>query len=305
VRPHSDDALPLVWTTLQAGLAEALLGSGAPEEAHSCAARAYAICESRAVGSASHSIARALALAEAACGDFESANARLDRVLEQQKARGATGLWLGLTFEARARVAIWNGDEQSFASFSRSAAQEYRRGPDGPLAARYERLLEEAHRHGFDAPSALDPMPVSEEARVLVEQTLSGIVDKSERNQHALRLLCEACDASAGHLFLVDETRTWLAASLGASEPPPALLALIDDYLAQLRGETEAPTAIVETSETSYGSARATALGFELMPLTTSEQQITGVAAVSSDDSRAHSTALPELLVALARQLTE
>ena len=305
VRPNSDDLLPLAWISLQAGLAEALLGLGAADEARRSAAHANALCEARRVGSASHPIARALALAEAACGDFSSANARLDRVIEQQKARGASGLWLGLTFEARARVAIWNGDEQSFASFARMAAQEYRRGPDGPLAARHERLLEEAHRHGFDG---LGVSPEGE-ACLRVEQALWGATDARERNQRALRLLCEACAADTGHLFLVDRTGARLAASLGASEPPPGLQELVDDYLAQLQGVTEAPTAIVDTDETSYGGARAKALGFELMPLANQapaiERQITGVVAISGDDSRSHSAVLPELLAELASQLNQ
>jgi hypothetical protein len=318
----SDDLLPQAWITLQAGLAEALLAAGQPEEARSCAAHALSICEARAVGSLSHSVARALALAEAACGDFASASARLDRVLDQQKATGASGIWLGLTFEAQARVAILSGAEDDFERFASLAGREYRRGANSPLSARYERLLDQARRRGFQQLSGLPAMSgrpellsfatSSADSRSLVTRALSGATDAQDRSQRALRLLCDTCDASAGHLFLVDATAPRIAASLGSNKPTRELLDVVDKYLSEQRDGQDAATAMLDEDQDiselmSHAVARAGALDYELMLLTSEtsrgELKIAGVAAIATSQSRVRTAKPHKLLAALGAQL--
>ena len=51
---------------------------------------------------------------------------------------------LGVSYEARARIAIWAGDGPGVAEYARLTAHEYRHGSGSPLGARYERLMDEA-----------------------------------------------------------------------------------------------------------------------------------------------------------------
>ena len=76
---------------------------------------ALAICRERGIGAASYGISRALAVAEAHLGEFDAARARLDAVLRGQQELGVSGLHLGVTHEATARVALAAGDAEGFA----------------------------------------------------------------------------------------------------------------------------------------------------------------------------------------------
>lgn len=321
-QPDKDGPLPQVWISSQAGLAEAQLAAGLPEEARNCAARALALCDARAVGSLSHSLVRVLALAEAACADYASAEARLDRVLDQQKGTGASGIWLGLSYEARARVAIWSGAEESFDHFASLAASEYRYGSNSPLGARYDRLLDEARRRGFRQLAGLAAVSgkkelfslatSSTESRSLISRALLGATSAQDLTQRALGLLCETCGVSVGHLFLVDEKGARLSASQGDRAATPELLQLVDTYLTEQRDDQDGATAMVEEDEdvSAWGSqiaAQAHALDYELMLLTSETagggQTIAAIAAIAIDMNHIRTVKPHKLLAALGAQL--
>jgi hypothetical protein len=136
-------------------LIETLVALGEFEAARDVGLDAVRTCRAREIELASHPISRALALAEAKLGDYGGAVARLDRVIEEQRSQGVTGLQLGSSYEARARIAIWASDGPSIDEFGRLTASEYRHGRNSPLGARYERLLNEAQRSAARALPAL------------------------------------------------------------------------------------------------------------------------------------------------------
>jgi tetratricopeptide (TPR) repeat protein len=119
-----------------AGRAEALIELGRVAEARDCAERALAVCAECKITVLSHAIARALALAEAKAGDYAGGSARLDRLICEQTALGVTGLHLGTTYEARARIAIWAHDALAIQHFGRLTARE----PDTARARRWQRI---------------------------------------------------------------------------------------------------------------------------------------------------------------------
>jgi hypothetical protein len=71
----------------------------------------------------------------------------------------------------------------------------------------------------------------SEAAIASVIDSMSGAVDRSERVQRALRLLCNARGARIGHLFLRDSVGIELAASYGAARAPDGLRAFLERSL--------------------------------------------------------------------------
>jgi hypothetical protein len=75
-------------------------------------------------------------------------------LIAQQRALGVTGLHLGATYEARARIAIWDEDTAAIERYTQLTAEEYRHGSGSALGARYERLMSEARRASVRPTSA-------------------------------------------------------------------------------------------------------------------------------------------------------
>ena len=148
------------WVQAQTGLAEALLLTEQLAETRDRARAALERCKQLEIVSVTDGLLRAWAVAEAKLGNFESALAAIQKLIEQQRELGIAGLKLGLSYETCARIAIVSGDEDAFDRFARLTAREYRHGAGCPLGARYDALLNEARRRGFD-PSpqigSLDP----------------------------------------------------------------------------------------------------------------------------------------------------
>jgi hypothetical protein len=130
---------------------EALVALERVSEACAAGEAALTFCKELGVSVPSHWISRALALAEAKMGQFVNASGRLEAVIANQSALGISGLHLGATYEARARVAIWARDDRAIETYMQLTAREYRYGSGSALGARYERLREEARGAGATA----------------------------------------------------------------------------------------------------------------------------------------------------------
>jgi hypothetical protein len=168
-------------------------------------------------------IERGLALAEAKLGDSAGAAARLDAVIARQQAQGVTGLLLGTTYEARARVAIWAGDKATFYEYGELAAIQYRHGRGSPLGARYERLMSEARHDGVQVSPALSEFETDTlsstgtgtraPARSMLNFVVRATDTAQERAVAVVRMLAEVSAAQVAHLFLIqaDGEMRWAA----------------------------------------------------------------------------------------------
>jgi hypothetical protein len=216
-----------------AGLIETLTALGAHSEALEKGEETLVRCAQIGIGVSAHDVARATAMADAKLGNFARAASRLERVIDEQLALGVTGLNLGASYEARARVAIWAGDADAVAEYTRLTAREYRHGGGSPLGARYERLMEEAAKAGsgplpgltdFDSGSGPSNGIGSRSEDVIVTEAMSGADQTIARAERALELLCSERKSEGGHLYLfVDEGLT-LVASVGDRAAPDGLL---------------------------------------------------------------------------------
>jgi len=124
VDPNTIDPPPNlnVWVNAAGAYSHALVELGRPAEAREFALKARAICEARGIpshGWASH-IERALGLAEAKLGDFESARRRLDQLIERRS--NLLPARLSIDYEVRARVAILEKDTSAARHFAGLAA---------------------------------------------------------------------------------------------------------------------------------------------------------------------------------------
>ena len=240
--------VPVFWLPAVAGAIETLVECGHHERARALGTRALSMCQAREIEVATLEVERALALADAKLGDYPTAVARLDRVIAAQKNLGVTGLMLGASYEARARVAIWARDEEALGEFGRLTAREYRRGAGSPLGARYERLMDEARTafpHRIAALGDLDLSAIGlsrperqPSAARAVSQVLRQATTAVERAAFALSLLCRDRQALGGHLYLVTERGLILAASQGVGAPDAKLAHFARSHL---RSELQQP----------------------------------------------------------------
>jgi hypothetical protein len=307
------------WMTLHAELSECLLAMGHTEEARATASAGLRECEARGTGISAFALIQALALAEAKLGDSGGVE-RLGALIARQNALGASGLRMGLSYEARARVAIWSGDAAAFEHFSELTAREYRHGAGTSLAARYERLMNEAARAGMQAKLTLEDFralastPDSSLANThlvtIVTRAMSGHRGASKRAHAALQMICAAYAAHVGYLFLFTATGTALRASQGSAAPPPGLAELVADYLSKQQQYVEELDEMVTAED---DRALASALEFdgcrhELLPLrcvVEAASVLVGVAVIAPGREFERTEHQTQLLTLLAANLLE
>ena len=308
------------WTLLasQAGLAECLLALDRDEEARSVAQAALAEAESHGTGISAFDVIRVLALAEGKLGDPRGV-ARLDALIAKQNERGATGLRVGLSYEARARIAIWNGDSDAFEKFSKLTAREYRRGARTPLGARHERLMNEAARAGMHAKLSLADFQTlagsekaigSDELLTIVTRRMGANRSAEERTQLALQMICAAHAARAGFLFLITPAGPVLRASHGGVTPPAELGQRVSDYVSEKQQEAEAlddmETDALATRGTQVSLVEIAGRRHELLPLgcvVKATSVLAGVAVIELPDDHQRSEQQAQLLHVLASSL--
>jgi hypothetical protein len=254
-----------------------------------------------------------LALAEAKLGTPGAAE-RLDATIAQQLLGGVTGLRLGLSYEARAQVALWTGDESGFQHYARLTAREYRYGAQSSLGVRYDRLINEATRNGlhvdtaltdFEPETAIDNSALGDDVRSAVMRSMVGAVRAEQRAEAALELICDMRSSSVGHLYLSSGDTFALGASRGEAAPERLAL-LAREYLEEERSCSQSMTAMMPENLPDDTSARIGDTHYQLLLLSCvigGVGQVAGVAAVATGESAVRNVKQEQLLTALAMHL--
>jgi tetratricopeptide (TPR) repeat protein len=221
--------VPAFWLPAVSGNIETLVERGLHEQAKALGLHTLAKCHTLGIDLPTLDVKRALALAHAKLADFDAAVALLDHVISAQKALGVTGLMLGASYEARARIAIWARDEAALREFGQLTAHEYRRGTS-PLGACYERLMDEA-REAFPERLAAIATGQPPTAARSASQMLRQATTAAERAALALSLLCEDRAALGGYLYLMTQSGWTLVATQGVPEVDATLEQFARAYL--------------------------------------------------------------------------
>ena len=308
------------WVSAASGLCESLLHLGQVEEARDHALHALEVCRQHELDSHTYSLVRTLALCEARRDEYAAACLRLEALIRRQLEHGSSGLRLGLSYEARARIAIWVEDSTSYEQYARLAAREYRYGARCPLGARYERLTHEAARRGFQArveladfePTTLQQSSAFESQGLSdnVLRSLAGAPDDRERARRALRLICDARGARGGHLYLVTSQGLELAASQVLPAPAAELSELVRDYLERERERSETLTVMVTGALPDDGTIETTVhvgadqyeLGL-LNHVSDGESKLAGITALALGEQRLRGGRHEQLMSLIAAQL--
>lgn len=312
---------PGMWLAGQAGRAECLLALGRAEQARAAAAAAVAVCEAQQVVAGAFDLVRTLALAEGRLG-HPSAVQRLDALIAAQTQLGVTGLHLGLSYEARARVAIWTGDAAAFERFAELTARAFRHGARTALAARYERLVNDAARAGIRTNIALEEFAVlaSGDTSALGTDALSTMITRSmassrsadERTQLALQMICSAHGTGVGYLYLLTPAGLVLRASRGSEQPASELRDHVTRFMADRREHSdeldEMITGELEQDDTLTSLIRAAGASYQFLSLACvieTVNTLVGVAVVEVSQASVGNEKQTQLLSALAASLLQ
>ncbi|MDH5673035.1 MAG: protein kinase [Myxococcales bacterium] len=182
---------------------------------------------------------RVLGLAEAAAGQLEVATYRLESRIEQARARGLSGVPLGVLLEAQARVALMAGDDEGFHRCARETAELYRRGGSPALVAKCERLLGEARRRGrldSHAPAgAFVPTTRSRAVRSRAQILLEECESREQALDRALQVMLTRAGAAHGFLYRVcDDGGLALITSCSERPAPAELREGLRDFVAAI-----------------------------------------------------------------------
>jgi Protein kinase domain/AAA ATPase domain len=184
-----------------------------------------------------------LALVEAKLGDFASACRRIDRLIDARFARSASGVAIGRLHEARARIALWMNNRETFEHHAQLCAQHLSKsGGEPALAAMFGRLLQDARQQGLPMTPELSALMAGNTTIALttaaldespsVRASLAACKSRDERARRGLELIVEHARALEGELFLLSGERLVLAASsapgLGGASSVPALSRMLD-----------------------------------------------------------------------------
>jgi len=177
-----------------------------------------------------------VALAEGYLGEYQGAVDRCEAVIVSYESLGVKGIYLGIAYESRARIAIMAGDQCSFDTFASLCAKQYRAGRNSALAPRFKRLIDEAR----DAQLSISPKlayaaEFSEFSTLnvsrLVESVLTACQKPHERAVLALEMLIRHSAASFGYLYTIREGAPVLSAQRGERPPPDGLDELVSSYI--------------------------------------------------------------------------
>jgi hypothetical protein len=246
------------WARAHGALARALNGLGLHERARDTCLRAVRALtpEDLCFPAMNLGLQIELALAHAGLGQRELAASSLDDLLREHGSNNGP-LTMGALHEARARVAMWMGDEAGCRSHL-SAMEKFFRGTDVPsLIARAESFAKEVKRHfsaGREAESmTLDGSYVAPTSTAststgitLIERELTQATSLPDFAQRALRVLTDGTHEARAALWVLNGEQLDLQASTSEKELPREVSAWVHERCAAAQADDVTQTAIVD-----------------------------------------------------------
>jgi hypothetical protein len=211
----------LNWADIAGAYLRTLLALGRDAEVRTEGRQLLAFAEGEQLGLSCNYLKMPLAIAEAKLGDFENAVKLSDSAIESFKGLTTTGLHIGLAYETRARVAVFDDDYDAFKNYSALCAEQYRTGRNSALTAKYDKFLQESRR---GKRATADEMGTAMEWSQLGKTDYSMIMDDckgpQERAKCALEMLVKQSNSLGGFLYTIQKEGPVLSAHSGDVPPP-------------------------------------------------------------------------------------
>jgi tetratricopeptide (TPR) repeat protein len=273
LRRHYTEAVPVLercleepeaavvgWARAHGALARALNGLGLHERARDACLRAVRALtpDDLRFPAMNLGVQIELALAYAGLGQRDLAAKQLDDLLADHAPNNGP-LTMGALHEARARVAMWMGDEATCRTHL-AAMEKFFRGTDVPsLIARSESFAKEVKRHhvGGREPDAmtLDGSYVAPTSSTtsststgitLIERELTQATSLPDFAQRALRVLIEGMNDARAAIWVLNGEQLDLQASTGQDELPREVVDWVQERCAAAQADDVTQTAIVD-----------------------------------------------------------
>ncbi|MBN1653812.1 MAG: protein kinase [Deltaproteobacteria bacterium] len=250
----------LVWPYASAARIRARFEVRDLEKGLSEGRRDLAKAEEASLGYTCNYIRSALALLEAGLGSYDAAIKLADDAVRDWKRAGATGINLGLAYETRARIAVRMGDSESYISYSELCAEQYLDKHNPVLAAKYERLQQEAFKAEIDFTPRTDHRRDVEERKgeqTLYHKTkrqLSECTDASSRVRRVLEILVNQSHAESGYLFGLTKNGLEVLSSWDQEKAPDALVRFAKSYLASEIDDSNEATVTMADENAAQGT---------------------------------------------------
>ncbi|MBN1653978.1 MAG: protein kinase [Deltaproteobacteria bacterium] len=251
-----------------------------------------------------------LAQAQAGLGNRAEANAQIDRLVARC-SKGANPLHLAYIHEAGLKVALSGWDQSAFHHHAQEMRRWSREIRNPAMLSECEKLAGQGQQVGLlpqQLPDAQDDDIVTAIAvprpDTLIERILSEAVDQKERAARALHLIVDRSNGTSGYLYLLQNGKAVLAASLNITEAVEGIDDRVQDYIdTWLKADTRELSDRFRTYETGISDVRSSFISsterIRIILLTTSDQgedAVIGAAVLPVDDGS---------LVHLRRSFTE
>ena len=227
-----------IWPYLAGAQLHTLHELGRDREALELGERYLAAAEQSELGYLINYIKMPICLIWAALERHSEAAIVAEGVVGEFQKLGATGLNLGLAYETRARVALAAGDSVGFERYAELVRETFQPTNNSTLAARVHKLM----RDWQGITTGERTRTEERRGSISALSTLDTCQTSQERAQRALACLADASGATGGYLFLLAETGTACVAQMTDHEPPPAIRALVEEYLAEQSREWDTRT---------------------------------------------------------------
>jgi Protein kinase domain/AAA ATPase domain len=279
-----------IWAQIAAAHVRALDAAGTGQSAEAAErGRAYLAAAERAeLGpSACDWISLALCVPAARCGE-ETAARSADALIESCRSAGVTGLRLGLAYEARARIAILQGDADNCDRYRSLCEKAFANAANSALSAKLLKLKRDAQTRNLASLAPLPGLAGRGIAAHTIKSRLSACTGASERATVMLTLLAQQSGAQEGYLYCVQQTGLSCVASLGSRAPDLVLENMVREYIAAETQGTAIETGDADLSQhadwTTFGQSayRPVLLSHYLESGCT----ITGMAVFAVEDDR-------------------
>ncbi len=239
----------MMWPYTAGFHVRVLVDLGRAEEAKALGLAALAVCAQHDMGVLGDHLSAAVACAEAALGQHQAACERLDRTIARVEDEGTSGMFAGIRYEDRARLALRMRDAATFEHCLERWRAHLGEAADSPFTARASKLLDEARRTGLGVDRAAELPPTFFVAGTVqrLRRELALCVDLPECGERALALLRELTGARAGHFYVLQRGKPVLLASTDG-EPPAGLQRDLEAIIAGLDETDDCATELVEST---------------------------------------------------------
>ncbi len=308
----------IVWPHVASVLLKTLFELGRYQEVVSQGRSFLQAAEQAKITNEKRYIVMPLALSEAKLGDHVRALELCQIAIDACESLGTTGLTMGLVYEYRAYVAMIMNDQESFQTYARLCADEYRAGRNPVLTAKYEKLMQYARQSEIGVSDQLAhaaDVSISEStAESVISRIATLLTDcrgPKERAQRVIDVLVQHADAAGGYVYTMQEEGPILAASSGHLSPLVDMDTIVKDYVAEQISEIgDCTRTVADLGASAPTPSRWTNdRGEQYLPVVLIHERegtfiLTGLALLAADRHR--QIAVPhDLVVALSRSLAE